>query len=195
MPTSHFTSLALLVAPLKPLGSIRRRHQQRDTSKAARFRRCIKRMLANRRIGNIPQAKIGERFESAFHQMFGRELPDHAVVEAHARHRRLGKRPEILTTGAFRCLTHAASLGVLRAAIIPSPRHPRRSSTDKRQRLGRRDVRPVAARARVEYEEPRNEYFLVGSPGKCQSQFLWHVFIRSEVRQRVHRRQSSLRRA
>ena len=42
----------------------------------------------------------------------------------------LGSVPEILTTGALSCLTHAASLGVLRAAMMPSPRHPRRSSTD-----------------------------------------------------------------
>src|SRR5690242_7138265 len=38
--------------------------------------------------------------------------------------------PEICTTGAFKCLTQAASLGVLSAAMIPSPRQPRRSKTD-----------------------------------------------------------------
>src|SRR4051812_20837390 len=42
----------------------------------------------------------------------------------------LGSVPEMLTTGTSNCLTHAASLGVFSAAMIPSPRHPRRSSTD-----------------------------------------------------------------
>ena len=156
---------------MKPFGAIRRRHQQRDASESGGFKLRVERLLPHRRIRDVAQAKVCKLTEAALDQMLGRQLAHQTVVEAHARHRRFGKRArdvddrnlQLLDAGGFRRRVEGRDDSV--AAPTAQVEH------GERQRFRRRDVRPVAAMLDRVAQHAGDEHLLVCAAGKGQRNF------------------------
>ena len=99
-------------------------------SKARLASRCIKALLADRRIGHVPQAVDTQTAETRVRPNARPPARRPSVIETHARHRRFRERARNVDDRQRQSSCNAASAGVLSAAMMPSPRQPRRSSTD-----------------------------------------------------------------